>query len=46
VWGNLDWGNANFKVCLVALHMISVKCSIVKKDIYVFNYVIIVESVH
>jgi hypothetical protein len=24
VWGNLVWGNANFKECFVALHMISV----------------------
>jgi hypothetical protein len=53
VWGNLVWGNANFEECFVALHMISV-CypsensleSIVKNGIYVFNYVIFVESVH
>jgi hypothetical protein len=25
VWGNLDWGNANFEECFVALHMISVR---------------------
>jgi hypothetical protein len=24
VWGNLVWGNANFKECFVALRMISV----------------------
>jgi hypothetical protein len=25
VWGNLVWGNANFKECFVALLMISVR---------------------
>jgi hypothetical protein len=50
VWGNLVWGNVNFEECFVALHMISVcypsENSIVKIDIYVFNFVIFVESVH
>jgi hypothetical protein len=53
VWDNLVWGNANFEECFIALHIISVHYppenswnSIVKIDIYVFNYVIFVESVH
>jgi hypothetical protein len=25
VWGNLVWGNANFKECFIAVHMISVR---------------------
>jgi hypothetical protein len=52
VWGNLLWGNANFEECFVALRMISVRYplenslgGIVKIVIYVFNYVIFVESV-
>jgi hypothetical protein len=53
VWGNLDWGMQTVRRDFIALHMISVcyptrvvQGSIVKKDIYVFNYDIIVESVH
>ena len=51
--GQSSLGNANFEECFVALHMISVLYpsenihnSIVKIDIYVFNYVIFVESDH
>jgi hypothetical protein len=53
VWGNLVWGNANFEECFVALHMISVRYPLENSlewhsevSIYVFNYVIFVESVH
>jgi hypothetical protein len=53
VWGNLVWGNANFEECFVALCMISVRYPLENSlewysedSIYVFNYVIFVESVH
>jgi hypothetical protein len=53
VWGNLVWQNANFEECFVALHMISVRYPLENSlewhcevSIYVFNYVIFVESVH
>jgi hypothetical protein len=53
VWGNLVWGNANFEECFVALRMISVCYPLENSlewhsevSIYVFNYVIFVESVH
>jgi hypothetical protein len=53
VWGNLVWGNANFEECFVALCMISVCYPLENSlewhsevSIYVFNYVIFVESVH
>jgi hypothetical protein len=53
VWGYLDWGMQTLRSAFIALRMdwcslsnqSIVQCSIVKKDIYVFNYVIIVESV-
>jgi hypothetical protein len=52
--GQSSLGNANFKECSYSpthdYFLLSnervVQGSIVKKDIYVFNYVIIVESVH
>jgi hypothetical protein len=53
VWDNLVWGNANFEECFVALRMISVRYPLENSSewhsevsIYVFNYVIFVESVH
>jgi hypothetical protein len=53
VWGNLVWGNANFKECFVALRMISVRYPLENSlewhsevSIYWFNYVVFVESVH
>jgi hypothetical protein len=53
VWGNRVWGHANFEECFVALRMISVRYPLENSlewhsevIIYVFNYVIFVESVH
>jgi hypothetical protein len=53
VWGNLVWKNTNFEKCFIALHMISVCYPLENSlewhseiSIYVFNYVIFVESVH
>jgi hypothetical protein len=53
VWGNLVWGNANFEECFVALRMITVCYPLENSlewhsevSIYVFKYVIFVESVH
>ncbi len=53
VWSNLVWGMRTLRSAFAALHMISVlypseniQSSIVKIDIYVFNYVIFVESDH
>jgi TRAP-type C4-dicarboxylate transport system permease small subunit len=53
VWGNLVWGSANFEECFIALRMISVRYPLENSlewqsevSIYVFNYVIFVESVH
>jgi hypothetical protein len=53
VWENLVWGNANFEECFIALCMISVRYPLENSlewhsevSIYVFNYVIFVESVH
>jgi hypothetical protein len=54
VWGYLVWGMRTLRSAFIALRMdwcslsnqSIVQCSIVKKDIYVFNYDIIVESVH
>ena len=53
VWGNLVWGNANFEECFLALRMISIHYPLENSlewhsevSIYVFNYVIFVESVH
>jgi hypothetical protein len=53
MWGYLVWGHANFEECFIALHMISVRCPLENSlewhsevSIYVFNYVIFVESVH
>jgi hypothetical protein len=53
VWGNLVWANVNFEKCFVVLHLISVRFPSENSlewhsevSIYVFNYVIFVESVH
>jgi hypothetical protein len=53
MWGNLVWGNTNFEECFVALRMIRVCYPLENSlewhgevSIYVFNYVIFVESVH
>jgi hypothetical protein len=53
VWDNLVWGNANFEECFIALLMIIVRYPLenslewhTEVSIYVFNYVIFVESDH
>jgi hypothetical protein len=53
VSGNLVWRNANFEECFAALRMINVRYPLGNSlewhsevSIYVFNYVIFVESVH